>query len=182
MAYPLINGAEINGVEGGGGSGHTSTAHGLPKVVAVLHAQEHLTTQHGTPAAQLGYDVVLRPSGDRGTRHGNPMLVYTPVTAGVTVLQASSSGIVTKHGTPTAKGTVSLQAIGQPPATQHGTPAAIAVLRASGHLATAHGTPKAAVVAGATGHCGTRHGVGKAVAVSATGSMTNRSRELSGIA
>lgn len=130
-----------------------STAHGTPKLAVIAHAENF------GPA----------------TRHGRPIAVYTPVTVGVTVLQASSSGVVTKHGTPTAKGTVSLQASGQPPATQHGTPAAIAVLRVSGHLATAHGTPKAAAVAGATGHCGTRHGVGKAVAVlRASGHLATR--------
>lgn len=164
MTYPLINGAEINGVEGGG-SGHTSTAHGTPKVVAVLHAQGHLTTQHGTAAAKLGYDMVLRPSGTRGTHHGNPMLVYTPVTAGVTVLQAASSGVVTRHGTATVTSARTLHAVGAVPNTQHGTPTVVVVLQAHGHLATQHGTPSGASVLRPAGHCGTAHGAPRVTSV-----------------
>ena len=91
MAYQLINGAEINGVESTGGSGHTSTVHGIPTVTVILHAGGHLATRHGNTVVELGYDAVLRPTGARGTRHGVPTIAHAPVTIGTVVLQAASS-------------------------------------------------------------------------------------------
>ena len=164
MTYPLINGTEINGAEGGE-SGHTSTAHGLPNAVAVLHVQGHLTTHHATPSAQLGYDMILRPSGALGTHHGNAMLVYTPGIVGATVLQAASSGVVTRHGTATVTSTRTLQAVGAAPNTQHGTPSARVVLHAHGHLASQHGTPSAVCALRLVGHCGTAHGAQRVTSV-----------------
>ena len=129
-----------------------------PKVQAVLYATGHLGTSHGTTAAELGYDAVLRPPGTRGTRYGFQAIVYTPVTLTVTVRQESSSGAVTRHGTPIATGATSLQATGAAPSTQHGTPNAMTVLRAAGHLAANHGTPGAGNVLRPAGRCGTNHG------------------------
>lgn len=164
MTYPLINGSEINGSESS--SQGPGTRHGTPKVLVVLHAAGAApATAHGMPAAKQGYDVVLKPAGRLATRHGTPLAVSTPVTVGRTVLQAVSSGIVTRHGVPAVKGSVSLQAVGHAPSTRHGTPGAVAFLLAQGHLATQHGTPKAATALRPAGHCTTAHGTARAAAV-----------------
>ncbi len=164
MTYPLINGSEINGsgssVQGPG------TRHGIPRLAAVLHAAGAApVTAHGVPAAKLGYDVVLKPAGRMAARHGTPLAVHAPVSVGRTVLQAASSGIVTRHGAPVAKSSVSLQADGQAPSARHGTPGAVAVLLAQGHLVTAHGAPGAAAALRPAGHCTTAHGAPRAAAV-----------------
>lgn len=164
MTYPLINGSEINGsetsIQGPG------TRHGTPKASAILHAAGAApATTHGEATAKQGYDVVLKPAGRMVARHGTPLAAHTPVSVGRTVLQAASSGIVTRHGAPAVKGSVSLQAVGHAPSTRHGTPGAVAFLLAQGHLATRHGTPKAATALRPAGHCTTAHGAARAVAV-----------------
>lgn len=162
MTYPLINGSEINGSESS--SQGPGTRHGTPKVLVVLHAAGAApATTHGEATAELGYDAVLKPAGRLATRHGTPLAVSTPVTVGRTVLQAASSGIVTRHGVPAVKGSVSLQAVGHAPSTRHGTPGAVAFLLAQGHLATQHGTPKAATALRPAGHCTTAHGTARVV-------------------
>lgn len=156
MTYPLINGSEINGSESS--SQGPGTRHGTPKVLVVLHAVgDAPATAHGMPAAEQGYDAVLKPAGRLATRHGTPLAVSTPVTVGRTVLQAVSSGIVARHGMPAAKGFAALQAIGQAPSTRHGVPNAVVLLLAQGHTDTRHGSPKAAAARWPSkrrgGHC-----------------------------
>lgn len=164
MTYPLINGSEINGSENS--SQGPGTRHGIPRLAAVLHAVGAApVTAHGVPAAKQGYDVVLKPAGRMVARHGTPLAAHTPVSVGLTVLQAASSGIVTRHGAPVAKSSVSLQADGQAPSARHGTPGAVAVLLAQGHLVTAHGAPGAAAALRQAGHCTTAHGAPRAAAV-----------------
>ena len=134
-------------------AGNLVTKHGTPIYYSVpldttaYFASGSFYTNHGTPTVSL--DFSGQASGNLVTNHGMPDATLD--------FAATTSGLVTNHGTPVLSGVFSAEGL---LATQHGTPSLEFVVYAAGNLVTKHGTPTLGLVGEyvATGNLVTQHG------------------------
>lgn len=113
MTYPLINGAEINGMAGDSSGARKLYAASVPEATAY-------GTAVAVMEAPVGPDIAIaRQSGPR-TTHGIPTAFYTPAASADRAVAARSAPS-TAHGRPGAKEFTPLQAAGALPTVMHGT-------------------------------------------------------------
>lgn len=169
MTYPLINGAEINGMAGASSGARKLYAASVPEATAY-------GTAVAVMEAPVGPDIAIaRQSGPR-TTHGIPTAFCAPAASAARAVAAARSAPSTAHGRPGAKELTPLQAAGALPTVMHGTVSAASAVRALGASSTQHARADALAIVRASGTRGTSHGTaGAAAALSAAGNLATRS-------